>query len=60
MLLGGARVGCYSEPRLQVGHRGARCGWFVQSFENIGPVAFRRDLDFRTEYRFQVAKKWPP
>lgn len=47
----------YSEPRLQPVIFALAAGWFIQSFENIGPVAFRRDLNFQTEYRFLVAKK---
>lgn len=32
-------------------------GSFFGSFENIGTVAFRRDLDFRSEFRFLLAKR---
>jgi lipopolysaccharide exporter len=47
----------YGEPRLEAVVYALAAGWFVQSFENIGTVAFRRELQFQTEYRFLVAKK---
>lgn len=57
LLLAQPAAAYFSEPRLAGVIYGLTAGWFIQSFENIGPVAFRRDLDFRTEYRFLVAKK---
>jgi lipopolysaccharide exporter len=47
----------YAEPHLEAVTYALAVGWFIQSFENIGPIAFRRDLKFRSEYRFLVAKK---
>jgi O-antigen/teichoic acid export membrane protein len=32
-------------------------GWLVQGFENVGPVAFRRELDFNKEYWYLSAKR---
>jgi O-antigen/teichoic acid export membrane protein len=57
LVLAGPSALYYGEPRLQAVVFALAAGWFIQSFENIGPVAFRRDLDFQTEYRFLAAKK---
>ena len=35
-------------------------GSIAQGFENIGVVAFRKDMDFRKEFRFLTAKKLVP
>ncbi len=47
----------YSEASLEAVAYALAVGWLIQSFENIGVVAFRRELDFKKEYRFLVAKK---
>ena len=47
----------YSESGLEAVAYALAVGWMVSSFENIGVVAFRRDLRFGDEYRFLVAKK---
>lgn len=50
-------AGYYSEPQLEAVAYALAIGWLAQSFENIGVVAFRRDLKFSDEYRFLVAKR---
>ena len=42
----------YGEPRLTPVMLVLAGGWIVQSFENIGTVNFRRDMDFSREFRF--------
>lgn len=47
----------YSEPRLvEVMYVYAGIT-FISGLENIGVVAFRKDLEFNLEFRFQLAKK---
>ncbi len=47
----------YREPQLSTIVSVLAIGAFVQGFENIGTVAFRKELDFAREFRFQVGKK---
>lgn len=47
----------YDEPRVQAILYCLAVGAFVQGFENIGIVAFRKELTFDKEFRFQLAKK---
>jgi O-antigen/teichoic acid export membrane protein len=47
----------FDEPRLTAVIQVLSIRAFVMGFENIGIVAFRRDLDFQKEFRFQVVKK---
>jgi O-antigen/teichoic acid export membrane protein len=47
----------YRDDRLEPVVYALAFGWLVQSFENIGTVAFRRELQFEREYRFLAAKK---
>ena len=47
----------YSEPRL-IGVMLILAGaWFIQGFENIGTVNFRREMNFSREFHFLFAKK---
>jgi O-antigen/teichoic acid export membrane protein len=47
----------YDEPALATIVSVLAIGAFAQGFENIGTVAFRKELDFAREFRFQVGKK---
>ena len=47
----------YREPNLVPVMCALAVGWLAQGFENIGPVAFRRELDFHKEYWFMSGKK---
>ena len=47
----------YAEPRLEAVAYVLATGWMISSFENVGTVSFRRDMQFRTEYWFLVTKK---
>jgi O-antigen/teichoic acid export membrane protein len=47
----------YREPNLVPVMYALAVGWFAQGLENIGPVAFRRELDFHKEYWFMSSKK---
>lgn len=47
----------YRDPRLALILPSLALSALVGGFENIGTVAFRKDLDFRSEFRFLVAKR---
>jgi len=47
----------YHEPRLELIIYFLALGTFITGFENIGVVAFRKDLEFRKEFKFLVLKK---
>ena len=47
----------YDDPRLEEIILLLAVGCFVQRLENIGVVAFRKELDFRKEFIFLFAKK---
>jgi len=47
----------YGEPRLLPLVCALALGSAVQGFENIGVVAFRKDLDFEREFRFLMTKR---
>ncbi|MGE5651934.1 MAG: lipopolysaccharide biosynthesis protein [Bacillota bacterium] len=47
----------YGDVRLQWILPALAIGAFAQGFENIGTVAFRKELKFRDEFRFLLAKK---
>ncbi|HXV77672.1 MAG TPA: lipopolysaccharide biosynthesis protein [Candidatus Polarisedimenticolaceae bacterium] len=59
VLLGVAPLAAYyfGEPRIIVIIRVLAIRAVLGGFENIGVVTFRRDLDFATEFRFEVTKK---
>lgn len=50
-------AGFYHESRLQLILPVLAIGAFVGGFENIGTVAFRKELNFRSEFRFLLAKR---
>jgi O-antigen/teichoic acid export membrane protein len=47
----------YREPRLEQMLPALALGAFIGGFENIGTVAFRKELDFRKEFKFLLAKR---
>lgn len=47
----------YHEPRLALVLPALAIGALVQGFENIGTVAFRKEMDFAKEFRFLLSKK---
>ena len=47
----------YNEPRLVDVMLLLALGLFVEGFENVGVVAFRKELEFDREFRFLLAKK---
>ncbi len=47
----------YNEPRLTAVMLVLAAAWLVQGFENIGIVNFRREMNFRPEFRFMLSKK---
>lgn len=47
----------YKDPRLAMVLPVLAIGSFVSGFENIGTVAFRKELDFGKEFRFLLSKK---
>jgi O-antigen/teichoic acid export membrane protein len=48
----------YSEPRLQAVISALAIAAFVQGFENIGVVAFRREMHFHKDFLFMIGKKF--
>jgi O-antigen/teichoic acid export membrane protein len=50
-------AGFYHEPRLSLMLPTLAIGALVGGLENIGTVAFRKELDFRKEFRFLLAKR---
>lgn len=47
----------YSEPRLELMLPALAIGSLVGGFENIGTVAFRKNLNFKLEFRFLLFKR---
>src|SRR5688572_20549067 len=47
----------YNEPRLSAVTYALAIGIFAAGFENIGVVAFRKDLDFRKEFVLRIVQK---
>ena len=47
----------YHDNRLTLVIQLLSLGIFVQGFENIGILAFRKDLEFHKDFKFQVLKK---
>jgi O-antigen/teichoic acid export membrane protein len=47
----------YREPRLALMLPALAVGALIGGFENIGTVAFRKELDFRKEFKFLLAKR---
>jgi lipopolysaccharide exporter len=57
LLVAPAAADFYNEPRLKTVMQILALGMFVQGFENIGVVAFRKDLAFRKEFLMRIAQK---
>lgn len=47
----------YGEPRLIPVMFAIGAAWLISGFENIGTVNFRRNMDFRSEFRFFAYKR---
>lgn len=47
----------YRDPRLEAVVYALAFGFAIQAFANIGPVTFRRDMNFRKEFNFLLAKR---
>lgn len=47
----------YADPRLQPIMYVLAAGTVVEGFQNIGVVAFRKEMDFSREFVFQISKK---
>ena len=47
----------YREPRLQLMLPALAIGGIIGGFANIGTVAFRKELDFRKEFKFLLTKR---
>src|SRR5579883_3199677 len=52
-----ALAGFYGEPRLEAVMYVLAAGTIAEGFQNIGVVAFRKEMVFRKEFVFQVSKK---
>jgi O-antigen/teichoic acid export membrane protein len=57
VLLANAAAGFYSEPRLAPVMYVLAVAAFAQGFQNIGVVAFRKEMEFHKEFRFLAGKK---
>lgn len=56
-LLAGAAASYFREPRVTVVVYLGALGLFINGFENIGVTLIRRELDFATDFRYQVILK---
>ncbi|HKR37537.1 MAG TPA: lipopolysaccharide biosynthesis protein [Steroidobacteraceae bacterium] len=57
LLVAGPVTEFYTEPRLAAVIQVLALGAFVQGFENIGVVSFRKDLRFRQDFNLMFYKK---
>lgn len=57
LLLALPAAGFYREPRLELMLPALAVGALIGGFENIGTVAFRKELDFGKEFRFLLVKR---
>ncbi|MEO6322301.1 MAG: lipopolysaccharide biosynthesis protein, partial [Polaromonas sp.] len=57
MLLAGPAAGFYREPRLELMLPALAVGAFIGGLENVGTVAFRKELNFSMEFKFLLAKR---
>ena len=57
MILAAPAAWFYDEPRLETVMYILALGTFIQGFENIGVVAFRKELEFNKEFQFLLGKK---
>ena len=56
-LLAGAAADYFREPRVTVVVYLGALGLFISGFENIGVTLIRRELDFSTDFRYQIILK---
>ncbi|MDP2005224.1 MAG: lipopolysaccharide biosynthesis protein [Rubrivivax sp.] len=47
----------YGDPRLTLVMLAIGGGWLIAGFENIGPVNFRREMNFSAEFRLMATKR---
>lgn len=47
----------YGDPRLSLVMLAIGAAWLISGFENIGTVNFRREMDFRSEFRLMASKR---
>lgn len=57
LVLASPTASFYREPRLELMLPALAAGALIGGFENIGTVAFRKELDFSKEFRFLLAKR---
>ncbi len=57
LLLANPAARFYAEPRLETVMYFLALGNFIQGLENIGIIAFRKEMTFNKEFTFQVLKK---
>jgi O-antigen/teichoic acid export membrane protein len=57
VVLAGPGAAFYEDGRLETIMYVLAAGTVVEGFQNVGIVAFRKDMDFRKEFLFQVGKK---
>ncbi|KQV79078.1 hypothetical protein ASD15_20660 [Massilia sp. Root351] len=57
LALAGPAAGFYSEPRLELVMYVLSLSYFVGGFGNVGVVAFRKELNFRQEFNFVLARR---
>ncbi len=55
--LGAPAAAFYKEPRLEAIMHVLSLGWLAFGLENIGTVAFRKELDFSKEFLFSLSKR---
>ena len=57
LVLAGPAAALYSEPRLTMVMYVLSISYFVGGLNNVGVVAFRKDLDFRKEFNFIFVRR---
>ena len=57
VLMAAPAAGFYREPRLTLMLPALAVGALIGGFENVGTVAFRKDLNFSMEFKFLLAKR---
>lgn len=57
LLLAGPAARFYDQPQLDTVMYFLAIGALVQGFENIGVVAFRKEMEFHREFKFLLSKK---
>lgn len=57
LVMASPAAGFYREPRLELMLPALAIGALIGGLENIGTVAFRKELDFSREFKFLLAKR---